>query len=374
MVKFPRMPIKILFPYLYNMDAKIKNLENSIIKVFNESGNEISFKHKELKYFKHKYSSAESETLTLFLDGQPLINNKKYRRKVQYRCLCGNIETILLCKFLQKEKLSCPKCRETNEKIEWHKLYFSMKREGKIRGNRNTSHILKKHCFDEESINFKERYFARNLTTEEFKKCVKYIYSIDGICIKNKNVDFLEVVATTNGKKYRQAVKIDEEFHPLTDIYLKCPLCGEIFHITRQLKERVKANNFDCKKCFLNNKTFAVKKINESLNYQSKPELYFITKCQEKGLDIINGPKIPYMFEGKKHCYTIDFYLPELRMAIEIKDNHIWHKRQVTTGKWEQKEKAAKDYCQRNNSNFKLIFSKEIDDFLNNIERDILNV
>lgn len=97
------MPIKILFPYLYNMDAKIKNLENSIIKVFNESGNEISFKHKELKYFKHKYSSAESETLTLFLDGQPLINNKNIEERFSIDAYVEILRQFCFVNFCKKK-------------------------------------------------------------------------------------------------------------------------------------------------------------------------------------------------------------------------------------------------------------------------------
>ena len=47
-------------------------------------------------------------------------------------------------------------------------------------------------------------------------------------------------------------------------------------------------------------------------------------------------------------------------MLIEIKDNHIWHKRQVESGKWDAKESSAKKWCKDNNYEYYLIF-KTID-------------
>ena len=73
-----------------------KQLENGIIAIFDKFGNEIKFNKKELKYYKAKYSSALSPTLTLFIDDEPLINLKRNRYYVEFKCSCGEISKIHL--------------------------------------------------------------------------------------------------------------------------------------------------------------------------------------------------------------------------------------------------------------------------------------
>lgn len=348
------------------MNDIIKVLEKQILKIYDENGIEIPFTKKEIKFYKAKFSSS-SPALTLFLDEVPLLNNRKYNRKVEYSCKCGNINTILLCKYLKKESMGCPKCRENDEKIKWHKLYFEKKRNGEIRGNKKRRTVT--YNFDAESDEFKEAYFKRNITIKEFDSIKKYIYSVSNIILENKKVKFLIAEPSFNSKKYRQMLDIDGVIVPFKDIYLRCPLCNKVFHITRQIKERVEAHNFDCKKCFLNNKTFAIKKVNNVLNYQGKLELNFIEKCFDKNILIENGPTIEYFFNEKRKLYTIDFYLPEYDIYIEIKDNHIWHKKQVESGRWKAKEEAAIRYSKQNNKMFYLLFPKDIECFFKTLEK-----
>jgi len=63
--------------------------------------------------------------------------------------------------------------------------------------------------------------------------------------------------------------------------------------------------------------------------------------------------------------YHVDFYIPDKKLLIEIKDNHIWHKREIDSGKWHMKEKIAKKYSIRNNLKYKIIFTQYLEDFLN---------
>ena len=42
------------------------------------------------------------------------------------------------------------------------------------------------------------------------------------------------------------------------------------------------------------------------------------------------------------------FAIPKLKLLIEIKDNHIWHKEQVQSGKWEEKVNGVEKFLQNN--------------------------
>jgi hypothetical protein len=128
------------------------------------------------------------------------------------------------------------------------------------------------------------------------------------------------------------------------------------------------ANNFDCRKCFLNNKTFAIKKLGD-LTYQGSLELNFIEECCSRNIKIENGVKIPYVFDGRKHIYTVDFYLPEYGLNVELKDNHIWHRKQVASGKWLAKENAAQKYSLEKCEKFCLLFKDDIRPFFENLEK-----
>ena len=74
---------------------------------------------------------------------------------------------------------------------------------------------------------------------------------------------------------------------------------------------------------------------------------------------IENGPKVLYFFNKKERTYNIDFKINNI--LIETKDNHIWHKKEIESGKWVLKSKSAKEYCKRNNMEYKLIFPKDIE-------------
>jgi len=344
-----------------------KVLENGIISLFDKFGNKIDFDRKELKYYKSKYSSVPKDTLTLFIDDKPLVNLRDNKYHVSFKCNCGNISKIHLSKYLKKDKMSCCKCRENEEKIEWHKKYFEMKRNGMERGNKKRGKTVI-YDFDNESEEFKKKYFERNLTEEEFSEIKHLIYSVDGVVVKDKNFDFLIAEPCFNAKKYSQAIKIDGKVIKLKNINIICCKCGEIFHITRQLKEHYRNGNFYCKPCVFTNFTFSRKKHESGLMYQSNEELKFINRCIENGIKIENGLKIPYFFNGKMHVYNSDYFLPDLKIIIEIKDNHIWHKKQIESGKWIEKEKSAIEFSNKNGFKFQLLFPNDIDSFFKHMK------
>lgn len=354
------------------MENFLKKLSNSVVQIFDENGNEIFFTKKEVKLHLFKYSSTHKEKVTLFIDDTPISSSKKY--KITYRCDCGALSTILLEKFVLKTKLTCKKCVENEDKRRWHGEVIRKIHRGESYVKRNSTKQLRKYDFNSESDSFKEEFYKNYLTIDEFIKCKQYIYSIHDIVLGNKEVFFLEHENGVNFKKYRQMVMIDGKKIPFQKIKLKCPLCGSIFSISRPIKERVKKNNFDCRSCFFNNKVFNRKKYEEGLTYQSNFEFQFIELCKKHNIEIKDGIKVHYYFDNAKREYTTDFLLPNLGFVIELKDNHIWHKKQLESGRWEKKENAAITYCNQNNLKYIMLFPEDIDNFFKKYcEIDSLN-
>lgn len=337
-----------------------EKLTNAIIGIYDENGTEIKYNEAKIELAIAKYSQTKKPSNNLFIDGVPR-RNKYY--KISYKCeRCGNVSVILLCKYLKKDNLCCCHCRETKEKREWHGEVLKMIHSG-VKYEPRTKIKHQTYDFENESESFKNEYYKKFLTEDEFDKIKKYIYSVNNIVIEGKDVKFLPHEKAFNGMKYRQMILIDNQYISFQKIKLKCAYCGNIFSVTRKLKERLLKNNFDCFDCYLNNKTFKKVRIRENLSYQGKEELNFIRKCDENGIKIVNGPRVKYFFNNKERTYIIDFELPDLHKLIEIKDNHIWHKKQIESGKWEAKEKAAIEYANKINYKYHLLFPNDIEIF-----------
>ena len=347
------------------MEKLLKELSDSIVRVLDAENIEIMYNKAEIKPHLFKYSSTHKQKPTLFLDDKPYSSKTKF--KITYKCKCGAVNTILLEKFLVKKKLSCCKCSQTEELRKWHGEVIRNIHKGIGYVSKDKSRFKRTYDFNSEKEEFKKKYYSNNLTQNEYKKVIKYIYSIDGIEIENKSVKFFEYENGVNSKKYRQMVMIDGVKHPFKNIYLKCPLCGKIFHITRPIKERVLHNNFDCKKCYLNNHVFPLRKYRDGLTYQGNLELNFIKRCDKENIQIVDGAEIEYIFKNKKLTYRIDFLLPQYNLMVETKDNHIWHQEQIKSGKWEKKEEAAIKYCTKNNRKYVLLFPNDIEEFFKNL-------
>ena len=71
------------------------------------------------------------------------------------------------------------------------------------------------------------------------------------------------------------------------------------------------------------------------------------------------------MYEGKKHFYIPDFYVPSLNLEIEIKDGgdnpNMHHKIQDVD---KIKEQAKDDVMKNNQTNYLKIVNKKNEDFL----------
>lgn len=348
-------------------EKDFQKFKDAIIAIFSPEGEKLNFDIVEIKKYCSKYSSTHKLKPSIFIDGKFVSVRRGW--KIQYRCSCGAINTICGSKFLMKKSLSCNKCANTEERNKQHGKILREIHQGLRQAQRTKlyiSHI--KYDFNSESDEFKQRYYQSHLTIAEFNLIRRYIYSINNIVVEIESVViFLPHEPCFNHKKYRSMVNINGQIISFQNIKLKCPLCGEIFSISRPLKERFNKHNFDCKKCYFNNQIFNVKKYDDNLTYQSNLELMFIEKCLNNNIKVINGGAIPYTFNGKDLKYYIDFYLPEYSYQIELKDMHIWHRNQVKSKKWLAKQNAAERYCEENNMKYFLLYPQDIEIFFKNL-------
>lgn len=362
-------------------------LEKSIVRVFNYETNE------ELKYNDIQFKFVESINnknfkkydLKCFIDGEILKYPRKY--SIVWKCRCGSVNTMRYQKFLEKmiktNVFCCCHCSQDKSYGEYYRANSKniIKHNDMIYNeNRKESYV---YNFDNESEEFKTNYSKRNtvLSKEEFNSLYSNCYSINNILREDLNkhqIKFIYASPCLNGLKYTNMIEIDRKLEKL-DIKIKCCLCDKIIkpHIANLKKniETIKLEKYRCTQCSFCNTHNSIR-LYEPLNisYQSKIELDFIKECEKRNIRITRGPKIKYVFNNKECTYFCDFELPDYNRIIEIKENHIYYKKQIESGKQLAKEKYANEYAKNNGSTFELLFPRNYEDFFKSInERDSLN-
>lgn len=350
--------------YVESLDQEKKeffeNLLNTIIKIDDLDGNQITFKTLCVKRVKLRSSITFSNLL--FIDDKPC-SSKKRSYKITYKCICGNISTILLQKFLQKSKISCSKCCQ-------------LKEYGGIgHNNPNRPH---KQCvcpkilnFNNESNEFKNLYFQKHLTPDEFYNWLPKIYQINDFVLTNKirnEIIFLPHEQCNNQSKYTNMISLNNKKYSIKEIYIKCDICGNIQRIHIINLRNKNYNYLKCKQCALTNTSFPIQKyLNTNLTFQSSIEKEFLDLCFQNNIKVENGLKIPYYWNNKNHKYISDFYLPTYKIIIELKSNTIFYKQQKASGKQDAKNAAAEEYAKNNNMKFIFLFDNQIKEFFNNL-------
>ena len=172
-----------------------------------------------------------------------------------------------------------------------------------------------------------------------------------------------------NQSKYSQYIIIDNIKVHLSNIQYKCENCCNVFNTTRRPKKKINNLKIMCSKCPFCNKTFKIRnyvtKFGDIITYQSKLEHNFILMCEKLNIKILNGFTIDYIFKNKNHKYRIDFFLPEHKLLVELKSNHIWHRTQLNSGVWFVKQTTAEKYSSENNLTYKLLFQEDLENFFN---------
>ena len=340
----------------------------------------------------HKYSNTGVPLYRFFYENEVITRNNHY--VVEYKCICcKSIHIVALNNILRKINrniLKCRICKELDESKRINQSSFMIECKGKpikkLRDEISLNNkvtlenklIMDKQLFIEYDDDFKDNYFRRNMNCEEFDYIRNKIKFIQNKKFEmNDDLIYYPIVSISNQTRFcpylfSKSRNCLEKIHNITFLCDNCN-CEFISKDLHSHKNRIKAL---CKDCNLTNNIFKLRSYQnlskENIMYQSKFELKFIRYCNEKKIYLINGPKIDYKHKDKYAKYKIDFAIPKLNLLIEIKDNHIWHKEQESSGKWEAKINGVNQYLKNNEkyNNFKVIFPKNYLFELRNIVDD----
>ena len=317
----------------------------------------------------HKYSNTKVPLYRFFYkslkDFEIITRNNHY--DVTYKCIkCDSIHCVALNNILRKINrgiINCRICKEYEQaKTDKQSIFMREKYSSKLSElgdkicDRMGSWLVEisllqrlendKIAFEKYDSEFKENYFKRNMDFSEFEYIKNKIISIQNkkICIDSFDFIYFPCVSISNQTRFSPYLycKSRNNVEKIVNIEFKCDSCNQYF-ISKDLHSHKNRIKVLCKDCNLCNNVFKIRNYrnlaNETILYQSKFELKFIRYCNEHKINLINGPKVEYFsnIHNKICTYKIDFAIPKLKLLVEIKDNHIWHKNQVNSGKWDEK-------------------------------------
>lgn len=372
-----------------NINKLIENIKYIEDKKSNEK---LDIKQINSIKWKAKYSNIKNSCLTLQVNDMIIKKNNNYR--VCYKCISCDHEHIVnlynIIRKMHKNIINCNVCKnqvveKKEAQSEFMKTYNPCRDKDYIKKDKFKLKKLSTMDFITKSINefnemdndYQDQYFNKYLTFEEFENIRSHIISFQNDkFIEMKNFIYYPTIKIGNQTLFNPQFYDKERdiLEKIIYIKMKCEKCFLEF-INRYLyiqKNRIKIYCQDCNFC---NKTFKIRTIKNykgnSITYQSKLEFKFVMFCNKNKIIVSNGPKVIYNYNGKKRKYIVDFYLPESKLLIELKDDHIWHKKQVENGIWNAKMEAINNLIKTDNSqNYIIIFPKEF----SKKTKDILNI
>lgn len=342
-----------------------------LIKVYNKITNDtLSIEDITIKkYISPNFNTKEEEAVLRIFNNEIAIK-KNNSLMVEYACMSCSRHNIVclnnITRKLNKGIVSCNTCKNQDEtkcanqsaymiKNTFVKEETAVKMVDKLINDNNK--------FNEMDDDFKDNYFRKYLTIEEFNLIKDKIVSFQGTKFTNINLfEYYPCVKIHNQIQFNPYMydKIRDVLEKIIYITIKCDNCQELF-CNRDLYIQKNRTKMLCQTCNFTNNTFKIRCIKNYngniIKYQSKFEKKFIIYCNNNKIIIENGPYIPYNFQAKMKIYRVDFYIPILGLLIECKDNHCWHKKNIETGQWLAKENAAKEYIiNKELIEFKILF------------------
>ena len=333
------------------MEERLKIL-NNILEIRKDDATPIEIKSIKLEFSCNKYSSKKNSIYHITLNDKHL--SKRDALNIKYKCVtCDAIHIVGTTQFLRKiGKCSyrCSNCVGTvgtvgtdgniNAPIVPLPLPSSLK-EQKEESDR---------VFDECDDDFKDAYYTYHLTNEDYKRISKNIVSLQNGKYKIEHLDFWPVFKTNNQMLFSSVFYDDSNnlIIKANQPIMRCDNCGNDWR-AKTLERYKNCHKIMCSSCTLCNKTFKIRttknSVNEIILYQSKMELNFINWCNNNAIIVKNGPVLPYVFQGIERKYKVDFmikYGASDAVLIEIKDNHVWYRNDIKSGKHDAKLKAVR--------------------------------
>lgn len=361
------------------------NANNLLInRVFNiDTETDVDIQQVSIVFTTHQYSAKKDPIWRIVVEQTPLSKHSPYR--ITYTCgTCQAENTVGMTQIIRKlngKGRHCSHC--VNLDIEKRNIHSELMKNKCALGNNDTEQSIIKYLptprdlilssiqeFERLSEKEQNTYFKTHLTMEDFQNIQPYIKGLRNNHISGESfsrLEFIPVFKVNNQMKFSSTF-----FDSSSGTFIKADqpifICQECETEWRGKGLEIHKNKIKvlCPGCKLCRKTFKIRHIKnlfgQKVSYQSKQELKFVLWCADNNLEVLNGPNLPYMFANSQHEYRVDFYLPELNFLIEVKDNHIWHKNQIQSGKWKAKVDAVKTNLIENNgayAKFIMIFPKK---------------
>ena len=354
----------------------ITKLINNIVYI-EDKNTESKIKYKKITCDKltAKYSNTKIPIFKLKIDDKLINRNNPYR--VKYKCINCEKENLVnlnnIARKINKNITDCNNCKNSNLDKRINQSLFMLNKP-----NNYEKHIKDKICnkeiinisdeeFNKEDFEFQHNYYRKHLTKEEFDHIKSKILSIQHDKFRDiSKMIYCPAIKIHNQTKYNPYLydNDNDNFEKINYIKYKCDVCDQNF-INRDIF--IQKNKFKilCKDCNFTNNIFKIRNTkninNKKITYQSKLELKFINYCNKNNIIVEDGEKINYIFNNKKRRYIVDFFLPQLNMLIELKDNHCWHKKNKQSGIWDAKLKAVDELIKNKKYNsFIVIYSNNL--------------
>jgi hypothetical protein len=335
---------------------------NSIFEIKNKNDNTIiPIIKKELQF----ETSIKENIWHVFINDIKLKKTSEYI--ISYKCLnCNHINSVGTTQILRKirqNKTGCFNCININNYnyLKSNQLELPVKKISTKLEKISNQEFYKNSIIEFETYpdQYKNSYFLSHLTIEDYNRIKKNIISYcNGKYTDINSYEFWSVYKVNNQMKFSSILydsKNDIIFKANQPI-IKCDNCTKNWRC-KSLESFKNDYKLLCQECKLCNRIFKIRPIkninNSIITYQSKLELKFVNWCNNNNIIVNNGPNIDYIFNNKEKKYRVDFQINNI--LIEIKDYHIWHNNQVSSGLWDIKMEAVNNFI-KNNKLDKYIF------------------
>ena len=342
---------------------------------------EIVINSIKLEFSTNKYSAKKNSIWHIILNNKNISKKDKYYFK--YDCVSCNMSHIVattqMLRKINKGSIRCDFCKNSDmEKCLMQSRFMknnmiacpsnmvqpvepiikdnTSQDSCEQRNNTPTHSFLKIkndsiRIFNSMDDDFKNNYYSFHLTNDDYMRISKNIISFqNGKYTDIDQIEYWPIYNSMNQMNYTSVLycKNNNTVFKAHQPIMKCDNCMTTWR-AKSIERFKNCYKIMCKDCLFVNKTFKIRQFkninNELILYQSKLELKFINWCNNNNILLHNGPKLIYNFENKTRTYRVDFLIKSMSeshdILIEVKDNHIWHKNDIISGKWKAKEDAV---------------------------------